>query len=187
MPCAQIKVSVSLTPEKKDEICVRGCKILADTIHKPIFYCMCTCEQVNGAMGGTTDPMAFINIGSIGGLGGSVPKNLSAEFCKLLKEYGIEGERVYLVCVFSFHLFALFLSSHAFFLLFRTSPSLPATSGVTTVPLSNLFTMLFLPQRLWGLHHLTFFLPFPSLPFNIGRIWKIAGKTQRKGFLSGKT
>lgn len=102
MPCAQIKVSVSLSAEKKNEICARGCKILADTIHKPIFYCMCTCEEVNGAMGGTTDPMAFINVGSIGGLSGSVPKNLSAEFCKLLKEYGIEGERVYLVCCFSF-------------------------------------------------------------------------------------
>ena len=118
MPCAQIKVSVSLSAEKKNEICVRGCKILADTIHKPIFYCMCTCEEVNGAMGGTTDPMAFINVGSIGGLSGSVPKNLSAEFCKLLKEYGIEGERVYLVCCFSFFFFSpesFFLSSRLCF------------------------------------------------------------------------
>lgn len=108
MPCAQIKVSVSLSAEKKNEICVRGCKILADTIHKPIFYCMCTCEEVCGAMGGTTDPMAFINVGSIGGLSGSVPKNLSAEFCKLLKEYGIEGERVYLVCCCCSFLFCVF-------------------------------------------------------------------------------
>ena len=98
MPCAQIKVSVSLSAEKKNDICVRGCKILADVIHKPIFYCMCTCEEVAGAMGGTTDPIGFVTVTSIGGLSGSVPKNLSAEFCKLLKEYGIEGERVYLVC-----------------------------------------------------------------------------------------
>ena len=59
-------------------------------------------------MGGTTDPMAFINLGTIGGLSGSVPKNLSAEFCKLLKEYGIEGERVYLVCCCCSFLFCVF-------------------------------------------------------------------------------
>lgn len=186
MPCAQIKVSVSLTPEKKDEICVRGCKILADTIHKPIFYCMCTCEQVNGAMGGTTDPMAFINIGSIGGLGGSVPKNLSAEFCKLLKEYGIEGERVYLVCVFSFHLFALFF---VFSRLFFSCSELHRVCRQQVGPRRCHFLIYarccFFPYICRDF--IISLFSFPFLPFNIGRIWKIAGKTQRKGFLSGKT
>jgi len=96
MPCAQVKVSVSLTAEKKNDICVRGCKILADVIGKPVSYCMCTCEEVAGAMGGSTDPIAFINVGSIGGLGGSTPKKLSAAFCKLLSEFGIASGRVYM-------------------------------------------------------------------------------------------
>ena len=114
MPCAQIKISVALDDEKKNELCVSGCKILAEVIGKPIFYCMCTCEEVRGAMGGTTEPMAFVNIGSIGGLSGSVPRKLSDQFCKLLEKVGIDGERVYLVCskLPHFSIFSTFFFVH---------------------------------------------------------------------------
>lgn len=98
MPCANISVSVKLTEPQKEAIVKQGCKILSEVIGKPISYCMCTLtELAAGAMGGSTEPIGFVRVGSIGGLNPKVNEKLSAGFCGMLnKELKIDTGRIYL-------------------------------------------------------------------------------------------
>lgn len=98
MPCANISVSVKLTEAQKEAVVKKATKILADVIRKPISYCMATLtELAAGAMGDSTEPIAFVRVGSIGGLNPSVNEKLSAGFCTMLnKELGIDAGRIYL-------------------------------------------------------------------------------------------
>ena len=54
-------------------------------------------ELAAGAMGGSTEPIAFVRVASIGGLNPKVNESLSTGFCSMLnKELGIDTGRIYL-------------------------------------------------------------------------------------------
>lgn len=100
MPCANITVSCQVPKAQADTIVQRACKILSDTIGKPISYCMATLAVLEGggAMDGESEaPVAFVSVQSIGGLNQKVNKKLSSGFCTMLNEVlEVDVDRVYI-------------------------------------------------------------------------------------------
>ena len=98
MPAIRLKTNVSLEGEVGASLSADLSRITAETIGKPERYVMAVCEEASMVMGGEDAPAAFVEVGSIGGLGGEVPGRLTALICDALKKrLGIPPDRVY-VC-----------------------------------------------------------------------------------------
>lgn len=97
MPLIKLETTVSLTEEKRNALMTTLSKIGVDTIGKPLDYFMVTIQPSAITLGGKTGDAAFVDIRSIGGLGGDVPKKLVQKICATLTEsLGIPANRIYL-------------------------------------------------------------------------------------------
>lgn len=97
MPLLKLQLSIALEEKKKEALLKSLSKMVAKEIGKPERYVMVLLEESAIIISGETDPAAFADIRSIGGLSGSVNKKLSDTLCSLLKEnLGIPGDRVYM-------------------------------------------------------------------------------------------
>jgi len=97
MPLLKLETTVALSDEKQKALLASLSKIVAETIGKPEQYVMITASQTDILMGGRPGEAAFVQVRSIGGLEGGIPKLLSKRICALLNEAaGIPQERVYL-------------------------------------------------------------------------------------------
>jgi len=97
MPLLKLSITAHPDDAKKTVLLTSLSKALAQGIGKPEKYVMVTIDECAASMSGTAGPAAFGEIKSIGGLGATVNKALSAKICGLLAEHlGIAGERVYL-------------------------------------------------------------------------------------------
>jgi len=98
MPAIRLKTNVSLGGEAATWLPAELSRITAETIGKPERYVMAVCEEASMIMAGERAPAAFVEVGSIGGLGGDVPHRLTALICDALKKrLDIPPDRVY-VC-----------------------------------------------------------------------------------------
>ena len=97
MPLIKLQVSNSLSDEKKEELLVYMSRIIAESIGKPEQYVMATIEEGSIITSGMQGAAAFADVRSIGGLNGSINKQISQKLCLLLDEsLGISANRVYL-------------------------------------------------------------------------------------------
>ncbi|MDJ0766342.1 MAG: phenylpyruvate tautomerase MIF-related protein [Myxococcota bacterium] len=97
MPLLRLYTSVDVTETKRDELLKSLSGIVAKAIGKPESYVMVTLNQGPTCMGGTTEPSAFVDLRSIGGLSRSVNRDISQQVCQLLnQQVDIPTDRVYL-------------------------------------------------------------------------------------------
>lgn len=98
MPLIKLQMSEQVSPETKEELCCCLSKICADCIGKPESYVASVVEDdAIIAFGGDISKAAFVEVKSIGGLGGGVNRELSAAICDCLEsKIGIPGKRVYI-------------------------------------------------------------------------------------------
>ena len=97
MPILKLETTVALSPEQSKAILASLSTIVAATIGKPEQYVMVTWSQADVLMSGKEGDAAFVDVRSIGGLGGNVNRKLSQQVCQLLKDcLRISPSRVYL-------------------------------------------------------------------------------------------
>jgi phenylpyruvate tautomerase PptA (4-oxalocrotonate tautomerase family) len=97
MPLLKLETTVALADDKKQALLASLSKIMAGTIGKPEQYVMVVIGPAAILMSGKPGPAAFVDIRSIGGLGGDVNQQLAQKIGSLLKEsLGVPPDRVYL-------------------------------------------------------------------------------------------
>jgi phenylpyruvate tautomerase len=70
---------------------------IAETLEKPESYvAVCAMDDVDIVWGGSDAPCALCAVTSLGAINLENNRNLSAELCELLAEFGIPGDRVYI-------------------------------------------------------------------------------------------
>jgi len=97
MPLLKLETTVALNQDKLQPLLSSLSRIVAQTIGKPEQYVMVSVSPAAMLMSGKTGDAAFVDLRSIGGLSGSVNKELSQRICALLQQsIGIPSDRVYL-------------------------------------------------------------------------------------------
>ena len=97
MPLLKLETTVALADDKKQALLASLSKIVAGTIGKPEQYVMVVISPAAIFMSGKPGSAAFVDVRSIGGLGGNVNQQLAQKIGGLLKEsLGVPSDRVYL-------------------------------------------------------------------------------------------
>jgi phenylpyruvate tautomerase PptA (4-oxalocrotonate tautomerase family) len=97
MPLLKLETSVVLSEDKRQALLAALSKTVAETIGKPERYVMVTASQAAMQMSGHPGQAAFVDVRSIGGLGGEVNGKLSKKVCQLLGDsLGLPQDRIYL-------------------------------------------------------------------------------------------
>ena len=97
MPLLKLETTVVLAEDKRKALLASLSRIVAETIGKPEDYVMVTVSPASILMSGKPGDAAFVDLRSIGGLGGDVNRQLSQKVCRLLNEsLGVPPNRVYL-------------------------------------------------------------------------------------------
>ena len=97
MPLLKLETTVALADDKKQALLASLSKIVAGTIGKPEQYVMVVISPAAILMSGKPGPAAFVDVRSIGGLGGNVNQQLAQKIGGLLKEsLGVPPDRIYL-------------------------------------------------------------------------------------------
>lgn len=97
MPTLVIKTNAPLPESAKDRLIERASHLVAEALAKPESYVMVALEQpVAMCFGGATDPLAFLELKSLGLPEDKTPQ-LSGQLCEFLEsELGIPRNRVYI-------------------------------------------------------------------------------------------
>src|SRR5258708_7840648 len=97
MPLLKLETTVALTDDKRKALLASLSKIVAETIGKPEQYVMITASQSAMLMSGSPGDAAFVDVRSIGGVGGEVNRKLSQKLGKALTDaLGVPPNRIYL-------------------------------------------------------------------------------------------
>ena len=97
MPLLKLETTVALADDQKKTLLAALSKIVAGTIGKPEQYVMVTIAPAAILMSGKPGDAAFVDLRSIGGLGGDVNQQLAQKIGSLLKEsLGVPPDRIYL-------------------------------------------------------------------------------------------
>ena len=97
MPLLKLQTSASLTDVQKQTLLTSLSQTVAQIIGKPEQYVMVTVESVPMIMSGQVQDAAFVELRSIGGIGGAVNRQLSKALCEQLNaSLGIDPVRIYL-------------------------------------------------------------------------------------------
>jgi phenylpyruvate tautomerase PptA (4-oxalocrotonate tautomerase family) len=93
----KVQTSAPLSEPQRQELLKALSSAVAATLGKPEKYVMVAVESASLLMSGTGAPAAFVDVRSIGGLGGAVNGKLAKLVGELLeKSLGVPGDRVYL-------------------------------------------------------------------------------------------
>jgi phenylpyruvate tautomerase len=97
MPLLKLETNAPLSDDTRKTLLAALSKIVGETIGKPEQYVMVAVNPVAALMSGKPGEAAFVDIRSIGGLGGEVNRLLAQKVCKLLNDsLGIPADRIYL-------------------------------------------------------------------------------------------
>ena len=96
MPYLNIQTNITVTAERREIVLKRSSALVSEVLGKPEKYVMVALkDEVPMLFGGSSDPVAFLELKSIGLSGGST-REYAREFCKFITEtLDIPGERVY--------------------------------------------------------------------------------------------
>lgn len=97
MPYLKLQTNQTLIPQQRQAILTKISSTIASELGKPEAYVMTALEVVNDmTLGGTFDPLAFVELKSIG-LPTQITANLSSVICDLIEsELKIPASRVYI-------------------------------------------------------------------------------------------
>jgi len=97
MPLLRLQTSAPVADAQRQPLLAALSRTVAECIGKPERYVMITLEESALMLAGQEDLTAFADVRSIGGLNGSVNKQITQRVCNLLNEFlGISPDRVYL-------------------------------------------------------------------------------------------
>jgi phenylpyruvate tautomerase len=97
MPLLKLETTAVLSDDKRKALLASLSKITAETIGKPEEYVMAIFSPAAMLMSGKPGEAAFVDLRSIGGLGGDVRRELSQKICKLLNDaLAVPQNRIYL-------------------------------------------------------------------------------------------
>jgi phenylpyruvate tautomerase len=97
MPLLKLETNVAIGDDKKKALLLSLSKAVAETIGKPEEYVMVTISPAAILMSGIAGDAAFVDVRSIGGLDGEVPRTLSRKICAVLEgSLTILQHRVYI-------------------------------------------------------------------------------------------
>ena len=97
MPLLKLETTVEISDDKRKVLLASLSKAVAETIGKPEEYVMVTISRSAIMMSAITGDAAFVDIRSIGGLDGEVPRLLSKKISVLLSDsLAILQHRVYI-------------------------------------------------------------------------------------------
>lgn len=98
MPLLSLTTSVTIVPETKTKLLSELSKICSEKIGKPQTYVMVIINDAAAMMmSATTDPAAYIDVRSIGGLYSKVNEKISESVCTCIQKYlGIKPDRTYI-------------------------------------------------------------------------------------------
>jgi phenylpyruvate tautomerase PptA (4-oxalocrotonate tautomerase family) len=97
MPLLKLETTVLVPEDKRKALLASLSEAVAGIIGKPEQYVMVSISQGAMLMSGKPGDAAFVDVRSIGGLGGDVNHKLSQQVCKLLADsLGLSPDRVYL-------------------------------------------------------------------------------------------
>lgn len=97
MPCVQIKTNVAYSEEEKNVILREATKIMVEQAHKNEEAVMVIIEKVDGTMGNSAEPMAFVDIRSMVGIDHKTNNDISAALTPVLtKTLGVSPYRTYM-------------------------------------------------------------------------------------------
>jgi len=98
MPSVQIKTNVSYTQEQKTAVLRQMTKVMVDVAHKNEEAVMVTLQTVDGTMGNTDEPFAFIGVSSMNGIEHKMNNDVCVEMTKIMEQVlGINSLRLYIV------------------------------------------------------------------------------------------
>ncbi len=97
MPLIKLQTTEEVSAALRDEVLSALSVLIADSLGKPEQYVMACVESASIRMSGEDGPAAFLEVRSIGVLGGEVNADVSSRVCTLLQELlAIPPERVYI-------------------------------------------------------------------------------------------
>ena len=97
MPLLKLETTIAMSEAQRTTLLNSLSKVVASVIGKPEQYVMITIGHSAILMSGKGGEAAFVEVRSIGGVGGEVNRKLSQQICKLLNDaVGIASDRVYL-------------------------------------------------------------------------------------------
>jgi phenylpyruvate tautomerase len=90
-------ISIKYTGDVPSSVLSELSAIITRTMGKPEQYVMVSSEPAVVRLGGSTDPAAFVEVRSIGGLSASINRSLSQKICALLDaELHVPQNRTYI-------------------------------------------------------------------------------------------
>jgi phenylpyruvate tautomerase len=97
MPLVKLHTSAPVADDKRDQLLKDVSKIASEVIGKPESYVMVALSEGAGCMGGEVGSTVFADVRSIGGLSGSVNKQISERLCGLLQQtLGVAPNRIFM-------------------------------------------------------------------------------------------
>ena len=98
MPAVHIKTNVAYTEEQKTKVLKEITRVMVDVAHKNEEAVMATLLKVDGTMGNTDEPFAFLDIRSMNGLEHKMNNDVCVEMTKIMEDVlGVNPLRQYLV------------------------------------------------------------------------------------------
>lgn len=96
MPAVLIQTNVAYTQSNKEAILRGATKTMVEQAHKNEEAVMVTLQKVDGTMGNSSEPMAFIDIRSMVGIDHKTNNDITAALTPVIAEaLGVSPERMY--------------------------------------------------------------------------------------------
>ncbi|MDR0764294.1 MAG: hypothetical protein LBE65_01720, partial [Synergistaceae bacterium] len=86
MPAVFIQTNVAYSESDRDKLLSGTTKVMVEQAHKNEEAVMVTLQRVDGVMGNSTEPMAFVDIRSMVGIDHKTNNDISAALTPLLTE-----------------------------------------------------------------------------------------------------
>lgn len=97
MPCIQIKTNVAYSESSKEIILREATKVMVEQAHKNEEAVMVTLQKVDGTMGNSAEPMAFIDVRSMVGIEHKTNNDVSAALTQITNDVlGVSPYRTYI-------------------------------------------------------------------------------------------
>ena len=86
MPAVHIKTNVAYTEEQKTKVLKEITRVMVDVAHKNEEAVMATLLKVDGTMGNTDEPFAFLDIRSMNGIEHKMNNDVCVEMTKIMED-----------------------------------------------------------------------------------------------------
>jgi len=98
MPAVHIKTNVAYSDEQRAAVLHKMTGVMVNVAHKNEEAVMVTLQKVDGTMGNTDEPFAFLDVRSMNGIEHKMNNDVCVEMTKIMEDVlGINSLRLYIV------------------------------------------------------------------------------------------